>query len=148
MRLYLYLLVCFGLRLTGTPRYISSRTRFDDIDKVQMGERVVISEHVTLLTHDYSLTTALIAIGKCPPTDVAVLRPITIGHNVFIGLRSVILPGTKIGDNVIIGAGSIVRGTVAAGTIVAGSPAKAIGSVAERAVVWQQSLDDAILSVD
>ena len=50
-----------------------------------------------------------------------------VGSNVFIGSRSIILPDTKIEDNVIIGAGSLVRGKVAGGGIYAGVPIKRIG---------------------
>lgn len=55
------------------------------------------------------------------------LGAIEIGNNVFIGSRSIILPNTKIEDNVIIGAGSLVRGKVAGGGIYAGVPIKRIG---------------------
>lgn len=37
------------------------------------------------------------------------LKPISVGNNVFVGARSVILPGTFIGDNCIIGAGAVVK---------------------------------------
>lgn len=55
------------------------------------------------------------------------LGAIEIGNNVFIGSRSIILPDTKIEDNVIIGSGSLVRGKVAGGGIYAGVPIKRIG---------------------
>ena len=55
------------------------------------------------------------------------LGAIEIGSNVFIGSRSIILPDTKIEDNGIIGAGSLVRGKVAGGGIYAGVPIKRIG---------------------
>ena len=148
MLLYLRLLVLFGLKLTGTPRYISSQTRFDDIDRIEMGDRVVISEQVMLLTHDYSLTTAMIAIGQCPPTDVAIRKPIKIGNNVFIGLRSILLPGTEIGDNVIVGAGAVCRGQIPSGSVVVGTPARPIGKITERANAWMGTIDQACLFVD
>lgn len=52
---------------------------------------------------------------------------IEIGSNVFIGSRSVILPDTCIEDNVIIGAGSLVKGKISSGGVYAGVPAKRIG---------------------
>lgn len=50
-------------------------------------------------------------------------KPITIGKNVFIGARSIILKGVTIGDGAVVGAGSVVSKDVAPNTIVAGNPA-------------------------
>ena len=49
-----------------------------------------------------------------------------IGDNVFIGANSIIMPGITIGNNIIIGAGSIVTKDVEDFSIVAGNPAKLI----------------------
>jgi maltose O-acetyltransferase len=49
---------------------------------------------------------------------------VKIGDNVFIGAGSIILPNVKIGNNVIIGAGSIVTKDVPDNSLVAGNPAK------------------------
>lgn len=49
-----------------------------------------------------------------------------IGENCFIGARSIILPGIRIGDGSIVGSGSVVTKDVPAGCIVAGNPAKII----------------------
>lgn len=54
---------------------------------------------------------------------------IYIGDNVFIGVRSVILPGVKIGSNVVIAAGSIVTSDVPDNCVYGGNPAKLIKSI-------------------
>ena len=54
------------------------------------------------------------------------VKKVFIGNNVWMGAHSVILPGVKIGDNAIIGAGSVVTKDVMPNTIVAGNPAKVI----------------------
>lgn len=136
MKLYMRLLEQAGVHFTGAPRYISSRARFDDFDLVTIGERVVVSMYVHFLTHDYSLTTALIATGAPPATDVAMRRPIHIGNNVFIGMNVMILPGTTIGDNVIIGAGSVVRGNVEADSIMVGNPATRVSRLTDSPERW------------
>ena len=55
-------------------------------------------------------------------------RPIMIGANVWIGAGAMILPGVTVGDDAIVGAGSIVTRDVPAGVTVVGSPARAIGA--------------------
>ncbi len=53
-------------------------------------------------------------------------RPVTIGHNVWIGGGVTILPGVTIGDNVTIGAGSVVVKDIPAGTVAVGNPARVV----------------------
>ncbi len=50
-------------------------------------------------------------------------RPVRIGNGVWLGGRVIINPGLSIGDDAVIGAGSVVTGDVAAGAVVAGVPA-------------------------
>lgn len=52
--------------------------------------------------------------------------PISIGDNCFIGMNSIILKGTIIGNNVVVGAGSVVHGKFPDNCIIAGNPAKII----------------------
>lgn len=148
MIIYLAMLKRLGLRLNGTPRYISSRARFDDFELITIGDQVVISMYVNFLTHDYSLTTALIANGAQPATDVAVRQPIKVGNNVFIGINALIMPGTTIGDNVIIGGGSVVRGEVPPDSIMIGNPATRVGSLTENPDRWLKRLKGDGVSFD
>lgn len=60
---------------------------------------------------------------------IDIVRPITVGSNVFIGFEAVILPGVTIGDNVVIGARSIVSKDVPSNVVVAGVPARVIKSL-------------------
>lgn len=137
MQLYLPLLRWVGVTITGVPRYISPGCKFDDFNLVSIGDRAVISNNAMLLTHDYSLTTGLNAIGEPPATDVAFLRPITIGDNVFVGMSALILPGAKILENTIVGAGSVVRGAVGPNMIVLGNPAVPVARLSEKAQHWK-----------
>ena len=57
--------------------------------------------------------------------------PVHIGNNVFIGARSIILKGTRIDDNAVVGAGAVVSGHVPEGAIVAGNPARSMGNIAD-----------------
>lgn len=53
-------------------------------------------------------------------------KPVTIGNNVWIGGRAVIVPGVTIGDNAVIAAGAVVTKDVPSGAVVGGNPAKLI----------------------
>ncbi len=140
MKLYIPLLKMQGMKIEGAPRYIGPKVRFDDYGKTKLGNRVVISDECILLSHDYSYTSALISVGDCPQTDIALVRDIVVGNNVFIGKRSIIMPGTTIGDNVIIGAGSVVRGKIPENSVVIGNPATVVGKVTDLAEKWKKYL--------
>ncbi|WP_179002428.1 acyltransferase [Flavobacterium quisquiliarum] len=148
MKGYNFILKMVGVKMNGLPRYISTQVRFDDFNKIYLSERVVISEKVILLTHDYSLTTGLIALNKKPATDLAFKKEIHIGKNVFIGMGAIIMPGTIIHDNVVIGAGSVVRGTIYSDAIVIGNPGQIIGKLTEKALRWEQQMESSFIQKD
>lgn len=91
---------------------------------ITIGDGCVIAPEAMILAHDASTK---------PSTGFTRVRLTTIGNRVYIGARAVILPGVTVGDDAIIGAGAIVTRDVAAGTIVAGNPAKVVGSTADHA---------------
>ena len=64
-------------------------------------------------------------------TAIAEQRPILVGDNVWIGSRSILLPGTTIGEGSVVSAASVVRGEVPPYTVVAGNPARPVGSLKE-----------------
>lgn len=80
---------------------------------IHVGNYTRITGGVTILAHD-----------ACRSLKV----DIYIGNNCFIGTRAIILPGVKIGDEVIVAAGAIVTKDVPSNSIVAGNPAKIIRS--------------------
>ena len=51
---------------------------------------------------------------------------IIIGNNVWVGVNSIILKGTKIGDNSVVGAGSVVKGTYPENSLIVGNPATVV----------------------
>ena len=81
-----------------------------------------MSIRVTVLTHDASTKKA---------TGYTKLGAVKIGNRVFVGANATILPGVTIGDDAVIGAGSVVTRDVPSGVVVAGVPARAICTVEE-----------------
>lgn len=65
------------------------------------------------------------------PAPAEKVRPIAIGDNVWIGSRSLILPGTTIGEGSVVSAASVVRGDIPPYTLVAGNPARTVRALKE-----------------
>lgn len=87
---------------------------------VTIGDNVFIGPNVSIYT-------------ACHPLDpderntaIEWAEGVTIGNNVWIGGSATLLPGVKIGDNAVIGAGSVVTHDVEPWTVVGGNPARVI----------------------
>jgi acetyltransferase-like isoleucine patch superfamily enzyme len=106
---------------------------------IHMGDNVNTSSGVSFITHDGSVYVIREAFPEHKNVDL--FGQIIIGNNVFLGMNAIILPNTKIGDNVIVGAGSVVRGELKSNSVYAGVPAKYICSIAEYAKKHQNDFD-------
>jgi maltose O-acetyltransferase len=112
----------------GSRSGIGIRARIDD--PVTIGDDVMMGPDVLIFTrnHRFSrLDIPMIQQGSSAP------KPVVIGDDVWIGERSMILPGVTIGKGAIIVAGSVVRGDVPELAIVTGNPATVIGYRESRA---------------
>lgn len=99
---------------------------------VKIGDHVTITDGVQFITHDGGIW---IFRGEDPEADV--FGRITIGNNVFIGVNTLILPGVCLGDNVVVGAGSVVTKSFGNNVVIAGNPAKMVCSAGEyRDKLW------------
>ncbi|TLU85990.1 MAG: acyltransferase [Chlorobium sp.] len=90
---------------------------------VTLGNHVHITGDVVFITHDGG---TLIYRHLVP--DLEITKPIKIGDYVYIGYRSIIMPGVTIGNNCIIAAGSVVTKNIPDNSVVGGVPAKLIKS--------------------
>lgn len=88
---------------------------------ITIGNNVVFAPTVHVLAHDAS--TYFLGYTK--------VANVVIGDNVFVGASSIILPGVVIGDNVIIGAGSVVSKSIPSNSVACGNPARVIRSLDE-----------------
>lgn len=125
----------------GGHGFISPSVVFDgnDFSLISIGKNTTISADVIFLTHDYSISKGLKMIGA--ENSGRFLRPISVGDNCFIGMRSMLLPGTTIGNNVVVGAGAIVKGNFSDGVVIAGNPARVICTTKEWAEKHYEAKD-------
>ena len=102
----------------GKNVFINACCKFQDQGGIKIGDNVLIGHNVVLATINHNFD----------PLKRAEMTPkrIEIGCNVWIGSNAVILPGVKVSDGAIIGAGSVVTKDVPKNTIVVGNPAKVI----------------------
>lgn len=128
MNRYIKYLSKIGVIVNGHPNYIDPTVWLDgkDYKKIHIGDKVVISRGVTLLTHDLSVQRIFYALKLEQNHLCGILGEIVIGDNSFIGANAILLPNTIIGKNCIIGAGSVVKGNIPDNSIVIGNPAKVI----------------------
>jgi acetyltransferase-like isoleucine patch superfamily enzyme len=84
---------------------------------IHIGENTLVAGGVVILSHDHCKR-----VGDNQPFLVDTY----IGKNCFIAVGAIILPGIRIGDEVIVGAGSVVTKDVPPNCVVAGNPAKII----------------------
>ena len=99
-----------------------------------IGDGVDIAERTIVFTHGHDV------YGLVPDNEIismvtrAYATPLVIEDNVFIGAQCIIMPGvSRIGENAVISAGSVVTKKVPSNTIVAGNPAKIIAKLPSRA---------------
>lgn len=124
-----------GMIFIGYPNYISSSVYFDggNYSLIELGCGVTISSNVSFLTHDWALNTVLKSMNYSSKEIIGRHKEIIVGNNVFIGRGTIILPGVRIGDGSIIGAGTVVRGTIPPFSVAIGSPCEIIGDTREYA---------------
>ncbi len=99
---------------------------------VTIGDDVTITGSVQFITHDggvWVFNNKHNEMGD--PNNIDVCGPITIGNNVFVGFGAILMPNATIEDNVVIGAGAVVTGTIPSNSVAVGVPAKVIMTIEE-----------------
>ena len=115
-----------GLRI-GHRSQLGHNARIDQ--HVTIGDDVVMGPDVVIMTNHHAFDNLDLSInqqGKLP------IKPVVIGNDVWIGTRAIIMPGVNIGDQAVVGAGSVVTGDVPARSIVGGAPARFIRMRGEK----------------
>jgi len=89
---------------------------------VEIGDDVWTGPYVYITDQNHGYADPQTPIGRQPPVN----RPVSIGAGSWLGAGAIVLPGACIGRNVVIAAGSVVRGQVPDRCVVAGVPAKIV----------------------
>lgn len=117
----------------GNYILISPGTSIRSAESIDIGDSTMIASDVVITDSDWH--------GIYDRTDyVATPKPVKINKNVWIGERSIILKGTQIGENSIIGAGSVVHGDIPPNSVYAGNPAKEVKKLDEGSFVTREEL--------
>lgn len=94
--------------------------------KVKFGHNVFVAPNCGFYTAEHPINAAQRTAG------LEYARPITVGNNVWIGGHVSVLPGVTIGDNSVIGAGSVVNKDIPANVVAAGNPCRVIRHITEN----------------
>ena len=109
----------YGFNISlGAGAFLNFNCVILDVARVSIGDGTQIGPAVQIYAADHPRDPAQRRAG------LELGRPVEIGRNVWIGGGAIVLPGIRIGDDAIVGAGSVVTRDVAPGEAVAGNPAR------------------------
>ncbi|MEH6906765.1 acyltransferase [Neobacillus drentensis] len=98
-----------GVLTIGNNVFINDNCNINCVNRITIGKNTKIAPNVCINDHDHNYIKNT--------SDHLIRGEVTIGENVWIGSNVVILRNTHIGDNVVIAAGSVVKGIVPPNTI-------------------------------
>lgn len=124
--------VDYGANISvGESTFINTGAVMVDDNKITIGERVLISPGVQLLTAYHSsraseriVTPSQVAAGAAPYRTLT--APVTIGDEAWLGAGVIVLPGVSIGARTTVGAGSVVVDDLPPDVLAVGSPARVV----------------------
>jgi galactoside O-acetyltransferase len=115
---------CYGYNIEiGEGCYINFNCNFVDDGKIIIGNKVMFGPSVTIATVGHPLNPNYREYMYCDP--------VVIEDNCWIGASVVITPGVTIGENSVIGAGSVVTKDIPANSIAVGNPCKVLRTINE-----------------
>jgi maltose O-acetyltransferase len=109
--------------IIGDRVFIGDGCRLYATDTIEIGADTMLAPECMLITRNHVFDDYATSISN----QGFKTAPIVIGSDVWLGFRSIILPGVTIGNGSVVAAGAVVTKDVPAGSIVGGVPAKIIG---------------------
>ena len=114
----------------GSHVYANYHLTLVDDSNIYIGDYVLIAPNVVIATAAHPINAHLRQLGYQYNRDVH------IKNNVWIGAGAVIMPGVTIGENTIIGAGSVVTKDIPSNVVAVGNPCKVLREVSERDKIY------------
>lgn len=108
----------------GDRVYINRNVSFDNYAQISVGTDTAIGMGTTIVTSTHHLGPEHRRGGK------GYKLPVSIGRGCWIGANVTILPGVKIGNGVVVGAGALVNRDLESNSVYAGVPAKLVRAIA------------------
>ena len=105
----------------GSRSFVGRGVEIDCQEKISIGEHVLLAPGCFITDHNHD-----IAADRRIDQQRCVSAPVAIEDDVWIGANAVILPGVKIGQGAVVGAGAVVTSDVDSFTVVGGVPARMI----------------------
>lgn len=116
----------YGFNISvGDNFYTNHNCTILDGAKVEFGDNVFIAPNCVFSTAGHALDSGQRSAG------LEIARPIIIGNNVWVGANVSVLPGVTIGDNTIIGAGSVVNKDIPSDVVAVGNPCRVMRKITE-----------------
>lgn len=107
----------------GDNFFLNTNCKLMDAGKINIGDNVFIAPNVCLVTEEHAMNVEERIQG------LEYAHPVNIGNNVWICTGVIVLPGVTIGDNCVIGAGSVVTKDIPPNSLAVGNPCKVIRSL-------------------
>lgn len=117
----------YGFNISvGNNFYTNHNCTILDGAKVQFGENVFIAPNCVFSTAGHPIDASQRSKG------LEIALPIKVGSNVWFGTNVCVLPGVTIGDNTVIGAGSVVNKDIPSGVVAVGNPCRVLRKITEE----------------
>jgi maltose O-acetyltransferase len=109
----------FNIRL-GSGVFLNFNCVLLDCHRITLGDNVLLGPGVHIYAATHPTDPRVRATGQ----ELAL--PVTIGSNVWLGGGVIVCPGVEIGDDCVIGAGSVVTRSIPAGSVAVGNPCRVV----------------------
>lgn len=109
----------------GNQFGINQYSRIVAHERIDIGDNVTIGQMVSILDHDHQYQ----MVDKSLTLEGYTTAPVKIGNNIWIGDKCTILKGVTIGDNVVVGANTLVHKDVPSGVVIGGVPFKILKKI-------------------
>lgn len=109
----------------GDNFFANVNCKFMDSGKIVIGDFVFIAPNVCIVTEEHAMDV------KQRREGLEYTHPVHIGNNVWICTGAIILPGVTIGDNCVIGAGSVVTKDIPSNSLAVGNPCRVIRTLSQ-----------------